>query len=633
MKKNLLLIPIYVFNALVFSQNFMVFTIPDSISKNADAVVRYDDTQVTISGQKSKTIVYKRAITILNKGADGLANMTLSYDKTHKIASVQLEYFDAFGKSIKKVKKSDFKDYAAVDGSSLYNDDRVLHYAYTPITYPFTMVYSVEINSSNTAFIADWFPVIGYHIGVESSKYLVQIPTGFKLQKVESNFSNYTISKRENATTLEYVASPIPPISEEDLSPSFDKLVPSVKLAINKFHLSGVDGEAETWEEFGNWMDKKLLSTRNNLSPETRTKVKILVNGVNSDKEKAKLIYEYVQNKTRYISVQIGIGGWMPMMTDDVDKLGYGDCKALTYYTKSLLDEVNVPAYYSLVYSDDEATDIDKNLVSVQGNHAILFLPIENDSIFLECTSQKLPFGLNGYSTQSRAILTLTPDGGKIIQTNVLMAEDNVQKTFSELQIDPKGSLKAKVDIKSYGNRLDERLNLDGLQPHELDQIYKRNFQHVNNINFTTLDSKLNKPKSQYEESLVFEASNYATVNGNGSIIFSPNALNRVSYIPQRETNRKTSFEIHRAYKDEDQCTISIPENFVFSELPKPISIENEFGTYSVFLEKISENTIIYHRNITIRKGLFPKEMYEDYRKFKRELKKHDELKILITTK
>jgi hypothetical protein len=51
---------------------------------------------------------------------------------------------------------------------------------------------------------------------------------------------------------------------------------------------------------------------------------------------KAKLIYDYVQQKSRYVSIQVGIGGWKPMDASDVDRLGYGDCKGLTNYTKAL---------------------------------------------------------------------------------------------------------------------------------------------------------------------------------------------------------------------------------------------------------------------------------------------------------
>jgi len=88
----------------------------------------------------------------------------------------------------------------------------------------------------------------------------------------------------------------------------------------------------------GNWQKENLLKGRRDLSETTIQEVTTLVSKASTNKEKAKLIYQYVQNKTRYISIQLGIGGWKPILASEVDRLGYGDCKALTNYTKALLD-------------------------------------------------------------------------------------------------------------------------------------------------------------------------------------------------------------------------------------------------------------------------------------------------------
>jgi hypothetical protein len=102
------------------------------------------------------------------------------------------------------------------------------------------------------------------------------------------------------------------------------------------------------------------------------------------------------------------------MMTADVDKLGYGDCKALTYYTKSLMDVVEIPSFYTIVNAGISKKNIEKEVVSVQGNHAFLCLPQEKDTIWLECTSQKVPFGFKNSFTDDRDVLAITPIGGKI---------------------------------------------------------------------------------------------------------------------------------------------------------------------------------------------------------------------------
>jgi hypothetical protein len=59
----------------------------------------------------------------------------------------------------------------------------------------------------------------------------------------------------------------------------------------------------------------------------------------------------------------------------DVDRLGYGDCKGLTNYTKALLEAVDVPSYNTILYGDSYKKDIESDFVSMQGNHMILAIP------------------------------------------------------------------------------------------------------------------------------------------------------------------------------------------------------------------------------------------------------------------
>ena len=119
-------------------------------------------------------------------------------------------------------------------------------------------------------------------------------------------------------------------------------------------------------------MDDKLLSGTQELPEEVKTEITELTKDASSPIEKAKIVYNYMQNKTRYISIQVGIGGWKPMLAEDVDRLGYGDCKGLSNYTKALLDYVGVTSYYTVVYGGSDIRDIDSDFSSLQGNHAIL---------------------------------------------------------------------------------------------------------------------------------------------------------------------------------------------------------------------------------------------------------------------
>ena len=93
----------------------------------------------------------------------------------------------------------------------------------------------------------------------------------------------------------------------------------------------------------------KILSGTDELPEETKVKIKNLVGNEKDPIKKAKIVYKYVQEKSRYVSIQVGIGGWKPMLANDVDRLGYGDCKALIKLYKSFLNAVDVPSYYTII--------------------------------------------------------------------------------------------------------------------------------------------------------------------------------------------------------------------------------------------------------------------------------------------
>lgn len=617
------------FSSLIFSQENLIAIFPDSIKQNANAVVKNENTEITISSFNSMTIKKHRVVTILNEY--GLKNMDAFeyFDKSTSIKNLEAVIYNAFGSEIKKFKKKDFKENSVSEGS-IITDNKVLYLDYTPIQYPFTLVYQSEIVTSNTAFIPIWLPIDSYFTSVLNSSVKFNLAPEIEFKYQEFNFDS-SIIKDETKGSLSYSIKNVKALRKEDLSPPLQKIVPYVMFGLNKFEIEGVQGSADSWSEFGKWMDDKLLMGTDEIPEETLIEVGNLINGEKDNLSKAKIIYEYVQNKTRYVSIQLGIGGWKPMLAKNVDRLGYGDCKGLTNYTRSLLKSFNIKSYYAIVYGDDQKRDLVENFVSMQGNHAILGIPNEGDIVWLECTSQTLPFGFQGDFTDDRKVLIVDGNNSKIVKTKSYTSADNYQKTKAKVIINNDDSVNCEVIINSKGIIYDNKYHLKKESTDNIKQYYSTYFNIINNKEIVKSEIVEDRQKIELTESVTFNGKDFIKNNG-GRIVFPANCINQVSFVPKKYSDRKTPFEVERGYSFEDEVVLQIPDNLIIESLPKEQKIESVFGAYNSSFELIN-NQMILKRKIVIKEGFYSADQYENYRKFREQIARNENSKILLILK
>jgi hypothetical protein len=314
MIKQLLSLSLFgLLSLLIYSQDENLLkanTVPPELRVDANAVVRLDDITIDIKSSSNMVIKSKRIISILNKNGNSNVDAYVYYDEGKKINNIQVLVFDALGNQIKKIKKRDFKDVSAVDGGTLYSDSRVLFLDYTPTTYPYTIEFTYELETGNTAFIPSFFPLGDYFLSIEKSQFSINYNEETKIRFKEKNFQNYKVDRQEKQGQLNYQIDNITAIKPEDHSPLLSEQMPKVLFAINEISLEGVTGHVENWDDFGKWMYNDLIKDTQILPKNTIDVVTNLTKNAINDTEKVKLIYQYVQDKTRYISVLVGIGGW-----------------------------------------------------------------------------------------------------------------------------------------------------------------------------------------------------------------------------------------------------------------------------------------------------------------------------------
>ncbi len=630
----------FLFFSLCFScltaqnKEYQSLFLNDTLLSNANAVIRLDAITIEIANTKSLKQTHKRVVTILNKKGDSHSDIHVYYDDKINVKNLGALVYNKFGKEIHRFKSGDFKDMAAVSSFSLYEDSRIKYLNYIPTEYPYTIEFYYETETSNTAWIPFWRPLHGYHISTEKSTYDIVYNTSVGISKKQKNFAGFNIKDRSKEGLLSYVAENLSAMALEESSPDLKSISPVLMIAPKNFHYEGFIGENEDWENLGKWINENLLTGRSYLPEETKQQVRALVQGIDDPIGKARKIYKYVQENTRYISVQVGIGGVQPISASEVDRVKYGDCKGLTNYTKALLEAVGVVSYYTEVYAtSSKKIDMDENFPSLfgQANHVILNIPIENkESVWLECTSQIMPFGFLGDFTDDRNVFVITPEGGKIISTPKYGASENSQSTKAELNIMDDSSLEVDAKIISKGIQYNDKFYLENEERREQDKYFKNHWNYIGNISIDEIKFSNDKDNVAFTQDVSFKAIDFCSFTGE-RILFTPNVLNRNTYIPNRYRTRKLPLQIERGFIDDDEYEINLPQGYTVEFIPENVSLESNFGSYTVTIERITDTKLKYERKFEITGGFYPKEKYEKYREFIKEVSKNDNAKIVLT--
>lgn len=612
--------------------NYDADLIPAELKNRANAVVRNQETVVDMQAPNNVIYTVKQAITILNKNGEENARLVLFYDKNTSIKSIKGEIYNEFGKLTDKFTHSDFRDESAVSGFSLFEDSRVKHHLPLVNVFPYTVVYNYEIRFKQNLMIPEWAPKPISDVSVEKSSYTFICKPSDKFRiKTENINSKPTESSNEKQKTIIWKLVNLTSSKVEPYSPNKTTYLPSIKIAPQNFTYYNYKGSFTNWEELGKWYYNDMLKGRNTLPNATIQIIKDLVKDETTDKGKAKKIYEYLQNKTRYISVQIGIGGFQPFTADEVDRLGYGDCKALVNYMQSLLSVVGIESYYCIVQAGSEKISLDPNYASMeQGNHVILYLPLDGDSVWLECTSQKAPFGFLGDFTDDRLVLACTPEGGKLIKTPKLTTANNLQIRYADLIIANDGNVTGKVTTTFSGSQYDNHEEVIGKPFMDQQKLLKEAYD-IDHINFDNIDyQKINDIDPKIVEDLNLQVKNYGAIN-NDRMFLTLNLFNIRSLIPDVK-NRVLPVYLNRGYTDIDSITYHLPTNFEGTIEPFDKNYSCTAGSYVVSAKQVDQK-LIYTRRLVINEGTFPKETYQVFSKFISDVNSTDHQKVILSLK
>ncbi|MEQ8577710.1 MAG: DUF3857 domain-containing protein [Balneola sp.] len=597
-------------------QDFSEEPISTILSMNAHSVIRNSETVVEIVDEGTAYYTVKEAKTIYDKSNKELAELVIFYDQLRKIEYIKANILDKEGKIIKSFTEDDAFDYSAGDGFSFFSDNRVKVLGLYHNSFPYTVEFEYKMKYDGTMFLPTWYPQMpGQSVTKASLKVIDKTGNGvrfFSKNLKDTVKVNYVDGNKELSWDVNFLTAK----EREVLGPPAQEILPVVMIAPTKFEIENSYGDASNWKDFGKWYYELGEGSRV-LSNEAKREVLSKIEGLTDEKQIVYALYNYLQTKTRYVSIQLGLGGWKPFPAEYVYENEYGDCKALTNYMLAILEEAGIKSNAVLIRNGISSPPMISEFSSNQFNHVILRVELSNgEVIWLECTSKYYPPGHIGGGNEGKEALMISENGGEIIKTPESSEAENVSATLSKIKIDADGTAELEATRKTKGIIQGDILNtLKPISEKAREEWLTRqlNFNDFNIVE-ASFDNIVN---SKDESSYFFKLNLKDYVSQTSSRLFVPlNKLNAWYFKPEVQEKRNQEIWLPYLFTEEDISVFELPSGYEIESIPKNFRVDKNFGNYSVDYSMSEEGEVVLTRKLMITSKRLPADSYDDFRDF-----------------
>ncbi|MEO9967141.1 MAG: DUF3857 domain-containing protein [Reichenbachiella sp.] len=551
-------------------------------------------------------------------------------DKFKKIASFKMLIRNANGEVVKKYTSSDAYD---LGFSESYEVDDSRKFVLRPEykIYPYTA--EIEVTNVYDGFIGfqPWIPQYFFGLAVRTSSLSIETPEGFEVNTfIEGDVkTDPNIEFRNGKIIKTWFVDNLDAIGNDISYKVFYKNAPKVLISPAKFSYDDKPGLFDSWASFGNWFNSLNLG-RNELSEATKEKLDSYSISSTSERELIEWIYEYMQNRTRYVSIQLGIGGFQTLEAKFVDDNGYGDCKALTNYMKSMLNYVHIKSNFVLVKAGSDVPDLVSEFPSNQFNHVILGVPMKRDTIFLECTSQNQAFDYLGSFTDDRDVLWIEKDKSEIIHSPKYGIEINKKIIQGNAKIESSGEIDLNYTVMGTGSFYKEYRNLAHLSE---GQILERSHEFFSYKDFSVLDLEFQKVSSN---NLTYKANVTLSIRGlckpiTSRLLVPQNVMEPIESYVTYDRYKKFG-EIKKSFNFLENIAMTFPDGYRMDEEPKSVELHSEIGDYKLQFKRIGTDTLEVKREFQFHKATYSLENFDKFYQFIKNIKTQ-ERKVMVLRK
>lgn len=590
----------------------------------AGAAILLNEHQYLI--KKDNTMVERihKLIKIFNvRGREKYGEIHIDYDSTYQRVKVGYARTIKPDKSIVKVGKKDIKDVDKWAGFPLYSNAKVKVISMPEVMEGSIIEYKATIFTANLINEDDFQFRFGLKFFEPCLRHRLKLtlPRDRKINihYVRIEDEKPKISQSGDFLVYKWEIDNIPEIISEPNMPPWADISPFIMAS-----------SFNSWEEFSSWW-RDLSRGQPEPTPEITEKVKEIIEGKATKKEKAKAIYHWIISNIRYVGLEFGIAGFKPHSAEEVFNNKYGDCKDKATLLIAMYKVAGIPAHYALI-GTREMGKLEKEIPMSQFNHAICLAEINGERIWLDPTKETASFGEIPGADQEKLALAFFPNRAKLLTVPVKSPEENRLYTKMRIDIHKDASIKVRMEMHTRGAADMDFRSFKYMKPAKRKQVVEN---YINSIapgakledySFSDLEN-FNTPVTL---KATFSAPDYLKKAGEVWLFTIPGIQLEARGVGKKERDYPTVFSTTSLMVD--KVRIHLPSGFEVKYLPEDVHLEYPY-TFFNSNYRISNGTIIYKGVLGREETKITTSQYPEYKSFREKISRESQKQIVIKAK
>ena len=326
--------------------------------------------------------------------------------------------------------------------------------------------------------------------------------------------------------------------------------------------------------------------------------VEELTDGVESDQEKLRNIFYWIQDNVRYIAFEDGIAGFQPEDAEKVCSYRYGDCKGMANLAKVMLTYAGFDARLTWIGTRHIAYTYEIPTLAVD-NHMICCVMLDGKKYFIDPTEEFVALNDYAHRIQGRQVLIENGDSFILDKVPEFDANRNAEVKEKKMRI-VNGELvgsaaeeyngESKIGIlRGYAN-VSTQNKEDAITSFLNDD--NKNLD-ISNINLPDFENREAPVKFSYDFTL---ANNLIDIGDQYLVQLD---FDQEFYYFSFSKDRETAYELSSKYYLDNTYTLELPKGASISHLPTNLNIERDGYTFQITVSQRG-NTVILRKKIII---------------------------------